>query len=180
MMRAVFAVLLLASAPTAPARDDATVKAGDPALLSSRLDYTQAVNRDLPIRCKEGDIEYFAGKSLGEVFGHAWPTTPVATSHERARMAHPVAPTWPKGLGQSGAIVVVAALVDSQGKVIDARAICASTPSISKPAVRATLRSRFEPARFDGVATTSVAIWLVRFGLHEKPSTPVPPRPGDR
>lgn len=176
-MRAGLMALVLAMAPPAFAQTAEGVP-DDEAMLSSRLDHLQPDARGYPIRCKPGDIEFFAGKTMGDVFGDAWPATPQASNVTRAELVQAVAPTWPKGLGQHGAIVVVAALVGPDGRVADAKAICANAAAIAKPAVRAVSRSVYEPARFDGVPGTSVVMRVVRFGLKERPSTPVPVRPG--
>ena len=37
--------------------------------LSSRRDHMLAINRDLAVACKPGDLERVPGRSLGEVFG---------------------------------------------------------------------------------------------------------------
>jgi hypothetical protein len=143
--------------------------------LSSRTDYARPDARDLPVRCKPGDIEYYAGKTLGDVFGAAWPAPPPAARVARAELTQAAAPAWPKGLGQDGAIAVVAALVGADGRVLDARPLCASAPAIAKPAVRATERSLYSPARFDGVPGVGVAVRVIRFGVRERL-----PRPGGR
>ena len=58
--------------------------------LSSRRDHMLAINRDLAVACKPGDLERVPGRSLGEVFGDAWPAPLEAdsdTPHTGPRMA---------------------------------------------------------------------------------------------
>jgi hypothetical protein len=146
--------------------------------LTSQVDVTRPGARDLPIRCVPGDVEYFAGRTLGDVFGSAWPEAPPGARVEPARVLQSAPPTWPRGLGQAHAVAVVAILVGPDGRAIDARAICASTPAMAGPAVRAALRSVYAPALFDGVPGTGVAVRPYVFVVRDRPSSPVPDRPG--
>lgn len=174
-MRALLLSMSLLALPTAA--QEAAPPIADDVPLPNRVDYSRPAARDLPIRCHDGDVAYFPGKTLGEVFGAAWPDPPAAARRTPARQVERVALSWPNGLGQTGARSMVAVLVGPDGKALEARAICASTPAISKPAVRAALRSRYAPATFDGVAATSVVISAIRFGVLDAPETPVPDRP---
>jgi len=160
---------LLALAPVAAAQDAMPIRDAGAEPLSSHLDYTRPENRDRPIRCKDGDINFYADKSLGDLFGDAWPAVPVATKTERARTLRNVAPKWPRGLGQSGSVVVTAALIDADGDPIDAFALCATTPAIAKPVVRAAMRSRYSAATFDDVPMTSVVVRVWRFNIRDVP-----------
>ncbi|GAB2502568.1 energy transducer TonB [Lysobacter humi (ex Lee et al. 2017)] len=173
-MRAALLCVLLLALPTGA--QEAVVPIAD-VPLPNRVDYTHPRARDLPIRCHDGDVEYFAGKTLGEVFGDQWPDAPAATRATPARQVERTALSWPNGLGQTGARSMVAVLVGPDGKAIQARALCASTPAISKPAVRASMRSRYAPATYDGVPATGVFISTIRFGVLDAPESPVPERP---
>ena len=161
---------LLALAPVATPQDAMPIGDAGPQPLSSHLDYTRPENRDWPIRCKDGDINFHADKSLGDLFGDDWPAAPVAAKTERARTLRTVAPRWPKGLGQSGSVVVTAALIDAAGDPIDAFALCATTPAIAKPVVRAAMSSRYSAATFDNVPMTSVVVRVWRFNIRDVPA----------
>lgn len=174
-MRACLPALLLAVAMPLAAQDVADASAPP---LSSRVDYTRPGARDLPIRCKPADVEYFAGKTMGEVFGSAWPQVPDNARIDPPQILKTAPPTWPRGLGGDHAVAVVAILIGPDGRALDAHAVCASMPAIAKPAVRAALRSVYQAARFDGLAGTSVAVRPFVFGVRERPSSPVPQRPG--
>ena len=50
-------------------------------------------------------------------------------------------------------------------------------PAISKPVVRAAMRSVYAPARFDGAPGTSVGVVVFNFGVRYASETPVPERP---
>ena len=168
-MRTVRALLLLAlglPAVQAVAGD----AAGGAAPL--RPDYTRPESRDVPIRCKEGDVEYFAGQSMGDVFGAAWPAVPAARVVTPPRVVQSAPLTWPKGLGQGHAVAVVAILVGADDRAVDARAICASMPAIANPAVRAALRSTYETARFDGVPAATVVVRPFVFRFDDAPARP--------
>ncbi|HXH01550.1 MAG TPA: hypothetical protein VNI56_05120 [Xanthomonadaceae bacterium] len=168
-MRIISGAVLLATGLSAGVQ---AADAGAAGPLSSHTDYTLTAARNFPVRCKDGDIEYFAGRTMGEVFGNAWPEAPVARTATRARVLQAAAPSWPPGLGPGHAVVVVATLVGADGRPIQARALCATMQAIAKPAVRASLRSRYEPARFDGVATTSVVVHVLRFEFRDAQSVP--------
>ena len=81
--------------------------------LSSRRDHMLAINRDLAVACKPGDLERVPGRSLGEVFGDAWPAPLEAdsdTPHTGPRMASiPMDRSLMRGLPAQPALVVAAA-----------------------------------------------------------------------
>ena len=166
-MRLRVLALVLAVAP-AFAQEASSVGDVDPSTLTtSRRDHTDPATRDLPIRCKDGDIEYFPGRSLGEVFGAAWPAAPVATTRRAARAIRVVSPERPNGLGQDGAIAVTAVLVAADGTPVDAKVICATAPAMANEVVRAAMRSQYAPAMFDGQPAVGVATNVWRFSLRE-------------
>ena len=168
-MRGLLAPLLLAAA--LPAIAQAPV-ASEETQLASRLDYTQPGNRHVPIRCKPGDVEYYAGRSMGDVFGAAWPESAPAARIDPPAVVQLAAPAWPRGLDHDRAIAVVAVLIGPDGRAIDAHGICASMPAIVNPVARAAMRSRYTPARFDGVPGTTVGVVVFRFGLRDAPQAP--------
>lgn len=165
-----FALSLLASA--AGAQDDMSVRpdrTGDagPAGESEAA----AAFRNRPVRCQPGEIEYFAGKTLGDVFGDAWPAAPASLKFERPTTLRRGIMQWPRGLGQDGAAVMTATLVGADGRAVDARALCATAPAISEPAVRAAKGGRYTPAKFDGVPGMGIVFstWRYRFRNDEPP-----------
>lgn len=125
--------------------------------LSSNTDYSAPGARDLPVTCKPGDAQPFAGKTMGEVFGEAWPATPAATaSHTPPKVLTRSKLVPPRGLEGKPATVVVAVLVGADGKGLAEEAVCMSDAAFATAAKRVLRNSTYEPARVDGQAVTSV------------------------
>ncbi|WP_133501248.1 hypothetical protein [Cognatilysobacter terrigena] len=177
-MRSIASALTIALAMASPAASAQGVPSTEP--MSADTDLTTPGSHARPVRCHPGDIEYYAGRTVGEVFDVAWPEVAPGVHADPARVVKTVAPTWPRGLGQDRAEVTVAILIGPDGRAVDAHAICASMAAIAKPAVRAAMRSVYMPARFNDVPAMSMAVWPFVFGLQDAPSTPVPDRPGGR
>lgn len=143
-------------------------------VLSSGRDTSDPRVRDLAIRCREGDIERFPGRTLGAVFGAAWPraASKPGAHLQPARLRQPAHLSWPRGLGREESIVVSATLVDAGGSPLQTEVICATTQGLDAHVKRAALRSRFVPATVDGLPVTGVAMHVWRFRVHDE----APPR----
>lgn len=135
--------------------------------LSSRRDHSLNVNRDIPIACKEGDLERMPDKTMGQVFGDAWPvqldpTTPAA--HTRARMlATTFRADMMRGLPPQPGMVVAAVLVDGKGKALRVEPLCATDEGYDVVTKRLLLRAKYQPATINGHAVVSVAMVVSRF-----------------
>ena len=126
-------------------------------VLSSNTDYSRAGSRDLPVTCKPGDVQPFANKTMSEVFGDAWPASPVASklsAPPEVLSSGRIVP--PRGLEGQAATVVVAVLVGADGKSISSEAVCATTAAFSTAAKRALRNADYKPAVVDGTPVTSV------------------------
>ncbi|GAB1594538.1 energy transducer TonB [Lysobacter claricitrinus] len=155
------AALLLPAAASAQSYEDMSDPTAD---ISSHRDYTDPAQRDRPIACKDGDLARHPGETLGQLFGDAWPATPVAAQREPAAVAHWAnKPVMPAGLAPKDVLVVVATLVDETGKPLRAEPICSTSAGFDAAAARTVLASRFAPARFDGVAKTSADVVVVKY-----------------
>ena len=119
--------------------------------LSSNTDYSRAGARELPVTCKTGDVQPFAGKPMGEVFGDAWPPAPAPAKDSAPPevIAHGRIVS-PRGLEGQPATVVVAVLVGSDGKAIASETICATSAAFSVAAKRALRNASYKPALADG------------------------------
>ena len=148
------AVLLALAASAAGAQED----------LSSRRDYSDNAQRDRPIACKDGDVQRFPGKSLGEVFGADWPAQPEASSPQ-ARIGVQVLEhgpvRWPRGLDPQDAFTVVAVLVDAEGKPLRAEVLCATRAGFDKAARNHVMADTYAPATIDGKPVTSAIVQVV-------------------
>ena len=145
-------------------------RAGDP-VWATKLDYTLNQSRDLPIVCKEGDLERFPGQSLAQVFGDAWPVQPepeAGSERVRAQMTQWVrnknGRKGLKGLPAQPGLVVYAVLVDASGEPLRAEVLCATTEGYDKIAKRMVMRSIFRPAVINGEPVTSAFVHVVAFG----------------
>ncbi len=125
--------------------------------LSSDTDYSRAGARDLPVTCKPGDVQPFAGKTMAEVFGDAWPVTPTpVTSSTPVEVISSGRVVPPRGLEGQFGIAVIAVLVGADGAAIAYEAICATSAPYSIAAKRALRTAAYKPATADGAAVTSV------------------------
>ena len=132
--------------------------------LSSRRDYTDPAERDAPIVCKEGDLERHAGKTLGQVFGDAWPAHPApAVSATRARTLTHGKLVWPRGMEGKTGLIVVAVLVGADGKPLRAEPLCATTTGFDMAARREAMGATYEAAIVDGQAVVSPTVRVLRF-----------------
>lgn len=173
MMRRPFAVALasvLAFVPLAVGADE----------LSSRRDYSDPTQRDRPIACKQGDIEKFPGKSLGDVFGDDWPAQPVPGkegSHAAATVVAPGPMRWPRGMDPQQSFTVVATLVDATGTPLRAEVLCTTRLGFDTAVKRHALASTYAPAQVDGKPITSALVRVVSFRPSAPDFTPKPRRP---
>ncbi len=169
MMRpfAVALAMLLGGLPLAAGAED----------LSSRRDYSDPAQRDLPIACKQGDIEKFPGKSLGDVLGADWPAQPVA-SNEGARSAAALVERgpmrWPRGMDPQQSFTVVAVLIDASGKPLRAEILCTTRLGFDAAVKRHAMASTYAPAHVDGKSITSALVRVVSFRAGEPNFTPKP------
>ena len=155
-----FALLLILCVGSALADDANQAKA-------SAQDYSINASRDLPILCKDGDIQPFAGKTMGQVFGEAWPTQQEpsnANAHHPAQMLSVRRWSTPRGLEGQQALVVMAVLVDPQGQSIHSEIVCATSAAYFPHAKRTIRSASFAPATVNGTPITSVAIAILKFG----------------
>lgn len=131
---------------------------------SSNTDYSAPGARDLPVTCRRGDVQPFEGKTMGEVFGEAWPQTPVATtSHTPPRVLTSGKVIPPRGLEGKPATVVVAVLVGTDGKPLAAEAVCMSDGAFAIAAKRVLRNATFVPASVDGQPVVSVLAVPISF-----------------
>lgn len=147
--------------------------------LSSQRDYTENVQRDRVIACKQGDIEGFPGKTLGELFGAAWPVTPVPSSpdaHAKAYLLDPAPMRWPRGLDPQDSVTVVAVLIDASGKALQAEILCSTRMGFGTAVRRHALASTYAPAEVDGKPITSLLVRVVRFHSVERQRSAKPRR----
>jgi hypothetical protein len=160
--------LLLGAAFAAAAWAEAPPEASPaaPPLESSHTDYTVPGARDLPVTCKAGDVQPFAGKTMAEVFGDAWPAQPVpesAAAHAPPRVVAMGKIVPPRGLEGQHAVVVLAILVAADGKMVAAEPICLSAPAYAIAAKRALRGAHFEAGRINGQPVTSVIAAAIVF-----------------
>jgi hypothetical protein len=147
--------------------------------LSSKRDYTDNAQRDRPIACKAGDIEDYAGKSMGDVFGKDWPAQPEASSPEartQVRMLERGTIRWPGGLDPQDAFTVVAVLVDAAGKPVRAVVLCKTRVGFDKAARTYMMSSTYQPAMIDGKPVASVAVQVISIRSVERDAQPRRPR----
>lgn len=161
---ALCALLLVGTSGTVAAATAAFVQA-PVELTSSRRDTTDPAVRDLPIRCKQGDLERVPGRSLGELFGAAWPASPAVAVERRAQaeLLHAGLQS-PRDLYLKKGIVVSAVLVDTQGKPLEVQVLCASASGLDMAVRRALVHGRYRSASFEGVPATGVAMVVMITG----------------
>lgn len=158
-MRAlVFAFGMLASA-IAVAQQPAAAPVAKPA---AERRVSDATLRDAPVRCKAGDRDYAQGRSLGRIFGAAWPAAPAAAKVQRAEAFTLGRVDWPSDRGAARAVSAV--LVDAQGKPLRAVVLCASVDGADAAVEKAAMAGTYRAATFDGVPATSVAMVAWRLG----------------
>jgi len=144
-----------ASEPAAVAPPGAT--GGAPAL-SSQRDYLRDGERDAPVQCLDADIAPFRGRTMADLFGAHWPRLPATGARVPARLISAGRITPPRGLEHQRSVVVVASLVDAEGRPARVEAICLSAPGFDTAAKRAARTARFQPATVDGVPVASVLV----------------------
>lgn len=151
-------------ATTPPAAPEAAPGAAP--TLSSKRDYSDNAQRDLPIACKAGDLERQAGKTMGQVFGADWPAQPTPSSPDSHSPADATAMgkmVWPRGLEGQRGLVVLAVLVGSDGKPLRAEPLCATANGYDRSAQRSAMGGSYIPALVDGKPITSPTIIVVKF-----------------
>ena len=147
--------------------------------LSSRRDYTDNAQRDRPIACKAGDIEDFAGKSMGDVFGTDWPLQPEASTpaaRTEVKMLERGKIRWPQGLDPQQAFTVVAVLVGADGAPVRAEVLCKTRVGFDKAARGYLMSSKYQPATIDGKPVASVAVQVISIRSIERDASPRKPR----
>ncbi|MDQ3056637.1 MAG: energy transducer TonB [Pseudomonadota bacterium] len=135
-------------------------------MLVSKRDYMLNWNRDVPIVCKPGDVEPFAGKSMGDVFGTRWPVQlepNIEDSRQSPELISVKSASTPRGMESQRGIAIVAVLVGSDGAPSQVEPVCLTHGAYLIHAKRTARTARFKPALFNGVAVTSVAIVPIRF-----------------
>jgi hypothetical protein len=155
-----------ATTPTAAPEAAPEAAPSDATTLSSKRDYSDNTQRDLPIACKAGDLERQAGKTMGQVFGADWPAQPTPSSPDSHSPADATAMgkmVWPRGLEGQRGLVVLAVLVGSDGKPLRAEPLCATANGYDRPAQRSAMGGSYKPALVDGKPITSPAIVVVKF-----------------
>ena len=160
-MRLVALALLVGVAFNVHAQDD----------LSSGRDYSDNTQRDVPIACKQGDIETFPGKTLGELFGAAWPVQPVPSSpdaYTKPSVLDLAPMRWPRGLDPQDSVTVVAVLIDASGKALHAEILCSTRMGFGTAVRRHAMASTYAPAEVDGKPITSILVRVVRFHAAER------------
>lgn len=131
---------------------------------SSNTDYSAPGARNLPIICRDGDIQPFAGKTMGEVFGAAWPEVPTTSSaHAPPKVLSHGKVIPPRGLEGKWATVVVAVLVGADGKPLASEAVCMSDGAFAIAAKRVLANATFAPATVDGTPVTTVLAVPISF-----------------
>lgn len=134
--------------------------------LSSQRDYTDNVQRDLPIACMPGDIESHPGKTLGDVFGSDWPVQPEASSpgaRTSARLVEQGPLRWPRGMDFQDAVVVMAVLVAADGTPLRAEPLCSTRMGLTKTVRRSLMEGVYAPAVIDRQSVTSVVPVVQKF-----------------
>lgn len=158
-------------------------RAADAPPLSSHVDYTVPGARDLPITCKEGDVQPAAGKTMGQLFGADWPAQPTpdsATAHVPAKVLGWGKIVPPRGLEGQHAVVVMAILVGADGKQLAAEPICLSAAPFAIAAKRALRGARFEAGSINGQPVTSVIAASVVFRLGKSGEGNARSNPGEQ
>jgi len=139
----------------------------DEAGLTSRRDHSLNLNRDLPITCKQGDIERFPGKTMGEVFGDAWPVQPEPATPQAHTEAKLIAVQFSqgatRGLPPQPGLVVTAVLVDGTGKALEVVPVCATDEGYDVATKRQLVRAKYQPATVNAQPITSVAVVISRY-----------------
>ena len=159
--------LLLVGLPLAAGAED----------LSSRRDYSDPAQRDLPIACKQGDIEKFPGKNLGDVFGADWPAQPVPSkqdAHSAATLVERGPMRWPRGMDPQQSFTVVAVLIDASGKPMRSEILCTTRLGFDAAVKRHAMASTYAPAHVDGKPITSALVRVVSFRASQPDFTPKP------
>ncbi|MFT4179217.1 MAG: hypothetical protein QM612_07105 [Thermomonas sp.] len=154
---------------------------------STIRDYSLNANRDLPIRCWKGQLARAPGKTMGELFGDAWPAQPepaAPDAHSRARLKSlRVGREKLRGLPMQSGLVVAAVLVDAEGKALKVEPLCATTEGFDMAVKRIYLRAEYVPATVNGKPVTSVAGIIQRFDCAQNEGCRIATRadaPGDR
>ena len=134
---------------------------------STILDYSLNVNRHVPVRCWKGQLERVSGKTMGDVFGDAWPPQPEPVgpdAHSRAHLKSlQVRRELLRGLPTQSGLVVVAVLVDTDGKPLKVEPLCATTGGFDKAVKRIYSHAEFVPATVNGKPVVSVAGLIQHF-----------------
>jgi hypothetical protein len=161
MIRVALALLSFAIASFALAQAPVPAK-------SSGLDFSDNANRDKAIACMPGDRERHPGQTMGQLFGDAWPAQPEG-AHEGAKILRYGRTHHPRGLESQHALVVVAVLVDANGKPLAAHSICSTAIGFDAAAEHSALLGTFQPATVEGKAITSVATMVISFKPAQAP-----------
>lgn len=148
-----------------------TLAAAQQPVLASKLDYTLNASRNMPIACKQGDIERHPGMTLAQLFGDKWPLQPEAepgTDRVPAQMITSVRHGGAlNGAPAQRGLVVFAVLVDASGKPLQSEVLCATTEGYDKITRRMAMASRYQPALINGKPVTSVVVHVQKFEKDE-------------
>jgi hypothetical protein len=159
--------LLLATVATAQQSPEPSSPTARPAAGSTpaaRPDPTDPRMRDVPMRCKPGDVDVAKGRTLGQIFGAEWPASPAVPAARRtaAQVVSRGRVDWPAASGPATAASAV--LVDAQGRVLRAQVLCASNAAAVALVEAASLQGTYRAAMFDGAPSTGVVIVSWRLG----------------
>ncbi len=148
----------LAQQPPAPA--SAPVVATPPKAAAQQRDLTDPRMRDMPVRCRPGQVQHTTGRTLGEVFGADWPAAPDVPAARRtpAQTVTLGRVQWPAGVAGTQASAVSAVLVDAQGRPLRVEVLCASAHGLEPAVKQASMQGTYRAATFDGKPATSVVV----------------------
>lgn len=156
--------LVLSAAALAQQPAPAPAPAAKPAPAAARPDPTDPKMRDMPVRCRPGQLDRAGGKTLGQLFGAQWPAAPDVPAARRspAQAVTLGRVDWPAERGQ--AVATTAVLVDAQGRPLRAKVLCVSADGADAAVERAAMAGTYRPATFDGKPATGVAMVAWRLG----------------
>lgn len=163
MIRAISVLIGLALSTAALAQRAApapTPAATPPKAAAPQRDLTDPRMRDMPVRCRPGQVQHTTRRTLGEVFGADWPAAPDVPAARRtpAQTVTLGSVEWPASVAGTQASAVSAVLVDAQGRPVRAEVLCASAQGLETAVKQASMQGTYRAATFDGTPATSVVV----------------------
>lgn len=130
-------------------------------------------SRAKPLECPPGSKPQVPSLVPETIFGAAWPPQPepsVAGGYETLRPLNVPKVRYPSGKGSAGigALIHVLVLVDTAGRIEDARVICSNDEGFHKPVLDAMRSVRFTPSRVDGKPIKDVGLQPFDFRVVKK------------